>query len=673
MALSSPGIGSNLDVNSIVKQLMAVEAQPLTALAKKEASFQAKLTAFGSVSGALSAFQTAVNSLNTPSRFQNLSASSTDATIATASASSQAVAGSYNINVSTLAQSQTIATAGQASTTAAIGAGTSTTLTFQFGTIGGGTTPTNGVYPLGTTFTQDANQATGTVTIDSTNNSLQGIRDAINKANIGVNATIVSDGSASPNRLVLTSTKTGATSSMKIAVSGDAALQNLLAYDPSNAAGQKLSETTTAQNTTLTVNGVSISSATKSITDAIQGVTLNVAKAGTTTVSVARDTNSVTAAVNSFVKAFNDVNKTLKDLSAYNPTTKVGGPLVGDATVRGIQTELRAMLNTTISGLNGTIRTLSDVGVSFQKDGSLAVNTTTLQSAITNNFNEIASLFTAFGTTTDSLVSFAGSTAATQPGQYAVNLTTVATQGTHTGTIDLTAGPTVIASGTTIDVTIDGTTANVPLSEGSYTSSQLAALIQSAINGTSAFSSAGASVKATIDNNGFLGLTSARYGSTSNVSLASNTGTTVATFMGALPASASGVDVAGTIAGTTAGGSGQHLTGATGSTAEGLKLLISGGGINERGTVTFTRGYADKLSKLIDNYLGSSGLISGRTTGINSSIKDITKSREALNARLEDVEARYKAQFNALDKMISSMNTTSTFLAQQLSNLPSIE
>lgn len=673
MALSSPGIGSNLDVNSIVQQLMAVESQPLVALAKKEASYQAKLSAYGNLSSALTTFQTALAGLTNSSKFQSLNASSGDATVVTGTASSQATAGSYNVTVSTVAQSQTIATAGQSNTTGAIGAGASTTLTFQFGTIGGGTTPADGLYPTGTTFTQDGNQASGTVTIDSTNNSLQGIRDAINKANVGVTATIVSDGSPSPHRLVLTSTKTGVASSMKISVAGDAALSDLLSYDASNVSGQKMTQTAVAQDTAATVNGIAITRSTKTIADAIQGVTLTVSKAGTTTLSVARDNGTATATVTGFVKAYNELHKSLKELSSYNADTKVGGPLVGDSTARAVQADMRRILNTSLPELQGKIRTLSDIGISFQKDGTLATDATKLQNAITNHFTEIASLFAAVGTASDSLVSVSGSGAKTKSGQYAVELTAVATRGSLTGTVNLNSASTVIDDGTKINVTLDGTTATVALTAGTYTATQFAAMLQSAINGTSSFSSASASATAAIDGSGSLAISSNRYGSESKVTISSSSGTLADVFIGAAPALVNGVDVAGTIGGITATGSGQTLAGASGTAIEGLKVVINGGSTGTRGVIRFSRGYADQLTTGIDSFLGSNGLISDRTKGINNSIKDLGKSREALAMRLQDVEKRYRAQFAALDKMISSMSSTTAFLQQQLANLPKIE
>jgi flagellar hook-associated protein 2 len=131
-----------------------------------------------------------------------------------------------------------------------------------------------------------------------------------------------------------------------------------------------------------------------------------------------------------------------------------------------------------------------------------------------------------------------------------------------------------------------------------------------------------------------------------------------------------GVNVAGTIGGVTGAGSGQTLTGATGSDSAGLQLLVSGGPTGSRGTVNFSRGYAHQLDQLANGFLGSSGTIASRTDGINSTIKDIGKQRDTLNLRLAGIQKRYLAQFTALDRMLSSMNATSAYLAQQLDDLP---
>lgn len=666
MAIQSTGLGSNLDVNSIITKLMQVEAQPLTSLATKEASYQAKLTAYGTLSSALSSFQSSVASLSSISTFQSLSANSSDSSIATATTTSSAVSGTYNVNVTKLAQSQSISSAGQAATNTTIGSGTSSTISIQFGTISGGTS-SNGVY-TGATFTQDANQALGQITIDSTNNTLQGIRDAINAANKGVNASIVGDGNATnPYHLVLTSAKTGATSSMKISVTGDAALQNLLNYDP--AATQNLKEVTTAQSANLTANGIAISSESNAVTSVVQGATLNLAKVGSTTISLSNNVSGVQSSVNGFVKAYNDLQTALKTLTGYDDKAKKGGILQGDATAVGIQNQVRNILNSSVNGLGGGITTLSAIGVSTQKDGTLAVDSSKLTKALNSNFTDIGGLFSTFGKSSDSLINYAGASNATQQGSYAVNISALATKGSITGDLDLSAASTTIAAGTKIKVTIDGTSADVSLTEGTYTASQLTTMLQSTINGNATFSAAGLKVNATITGSGFLKLGSESYGSSSVVSLANVSGTTISNLTGTVNTGTTGTNVMGTINGQAATGSGQLLIGASGSKAEGMQLLINGGTTGDRGTINFSRGFASQLSTFLSNATSTAGTIQSSKDAINKNIKFIGDQRTVLNSRLTDTEARYRAQFTALDRVISNLNNTSAFLTQQLAAL----
>jgi len=161
---------SVLDINSIVSQLMAAERRPLTKLAAQEAGYQAKLSAYGSVKGAVSSFQAALQALNTPSKFQSVTATASDSAVFSASATSTAVPGTYSLEVSSLAQPQKLVAAGQASSSAAIGAGTATTVTFDFGPISGGAFA-DGVYS-GASFVSNGG-GTKSITIDSSNNSLQ--------------------------------------------------------------------------------------------------------------------------------------------------------------------------------------------------------------------------------------------------------------------------------------------------------------------------------------------------------------------------------------------------------------------------------------------------------------------------------------------------------------------
>jgi len=320
MALSSPGIGSGLDVNNIVTQLMNVERQPLTLLDQKEASYQAQLSAYGNLRGALATLQSAVSGLDSAAKFQSLTATASNTSVLNASAGNGAAVGSHAVTVAQLAQAQSLVAGGQGTTTAAIGSGAATTLTFDFGTISGGTLA-SGVY-TGATFTQDGSQPSSTVTIGSTNNSLASIRDAINAAHIGVTASVVNDGSATPYRLALTSASSGASHAMRITVNGDGALASLLGYDPAGV--QHLAQSVQSQDAQLTVDGVGVTSASNNVTGAIDGVTLSLAATGSSGVSVTRDASGAKDAIHALVKAYNDFASNLADATKFDPP--VGTP-----------------------------------------------------------------------------------------------------------------------------------------------------------------------------------------------------------------------------------------------------------------------------------------------------------------------------------------------------------
>ena len=663
--LSAPGIGSGLDVNSIVSQLMAAERQPLNTLSAKEAGYQAKLSAYGSVKGAVAGFQTALQGLNSASRFQALTATASDSSIFSASTTSNAVGGTYSLEVSSLAQAQKLVAAGQASSTAAIGSGAETTVTFDFGTISGGTLA-SGVYS-GAAFASNGN-GTKSITLDSSNNSLQGIRDAINAAKIGVTATLINDGSDTPYRLVFSSDSQGVSNSMKVSVSGDATVGSLLAHDP--AGTQHLSETVTAQNANFKLNGVAVTKTSNSVSDVLEGVTLNLYKVTSSPASltVARDTASVSSSITGFVKAYNDLTATLKNVSGYDAASQRGAVLQGDATVRSLQTQLRGILGTSVTGTPGDLTTLSSIGVAFQKDGSLAVDQTRLDDAMTNHFDEIASLFASVGKSTDSLVSFNSATSSTKAGSYAVNVTQVATQGKSVGSTAITT-PLDIVSGNndTLDLIVNGISVSVTLAPGTYSTAQaLSTELQAKINGVTALSDMGVSV-AIAENAGTLTLTSVNYGSTSSVSITGGTAESVLGLNADTPTA--GVDVAGSIDGASATGSGQLLSAISGD-ALGMGILINGGALGGRGVLNYSQGYATILSNWSTAVLASDSIIAARTEGIDRSITDIGNRRTDLEARLVNIEKRYRAQFSALDTMLSSMNSTSSFLTQQLANLP---
>ncbi len=673
MAISSPGIGSNLDVNSIVSQLIAVDKKPISKLDLKTTSFQAKLSGFGTLKGVLSQFQSTLQGLSDLSRFQGVKTAVTDATIASANGLPTATPGNYSLEVSKLAQSQKLNAAGQASSSTAIGSGATTTLTFDLGTISGGSfNAASGTY-TGSSFESNG-AGVKTVTIDSSNNSLAGIRDAINKAGAGVTATIVNDGSNFPYRLSLSVAAPGKNNSLKLSVTdGDGpagALSALLANDPSPGGTQSLKQTAAAQNAEFSVDGITVSKPTNTISDAIPGVTLNLIKTNVgapTAVTVARDTSAITGSVNAFVKSFNDTITTLKNASAYNAATGQAAVLNGEASIRSIQNQIRGVLTSPVAGGASTLTLLSQVGVTVQKDGNLGIDNTKLQASIDTNFDQIAGLFSAVGKGTDALAAFSSASVKTKPGAYDLVVTRLASQGTTTASaaanLTITAGVNDV-----VDVQLDGKSTSLILKPGTYTNAAaLASELQSKINGAAVFAPVGAKVTVT-ESGGIISLKSNLSGSASSILITGGTAEADLQF-GAGASTSAGQDVVGTIGGVAAVGVGQNLTGAAGMPSEGLIVSISGGLLGNRGTINYSKGYAAQLNTLTTALLAADGPIASRTNGLNTSIKDLAKTKDELNARLADTEKRYRAQFTALDSVISKMSTTSTFLTQQLANL----
>lgn len=640
--MSSPGIGSGLDVKSIVSQLMTVEQQPLTRLSQKEASYQTKLTAYGSLKGALGSFQSAMQSLSSASSFQTLTASSGNSTVLAASAGITAKAGTYSVDVSHLAHSQVLAADGITSTQNSSSTGT---LSIQVGS-----------------------GSLQTITIDSSNNTLSGIAEAINAAGAGVTATIINDGSATPYKLVLSANATGAANTINVT-------NNLSAGELSTAV-DSLAQVRAADDAALTVNGVTVSSASNNVSSVISGVSLNLLTTGSSTVTVTADTTSAQSAVTNFVKAYNDLNGMLNTLAGYNAKTKTGGPLMGDSTARSLQTQIRAVLSQNLAGIGGSLTTLSQVGVSFQKDGTLGLDTAKLASAASSNFSDLPALFAVRGKSNNTLLSFVSAAAKGTPGDYQVDITSAATRGTVTAGNTPAASTVIDAANDSLSITVNGiASGTLALAHGSYTPAQLASALQTSLNSAPAFSAAGITTAVTLDG-GKLAVTSQSYGAASSVSTLVGSAIVALGFNGG--ENGTGTNVAGTFTlnGNTmaASGIGQILTGATGTAGEGVQIKYTGSAsqvsAGTDGIINFSGGYATQLYKLATTALDDAGSLAGSSNGINKSLLDISNQRDVINRKLTSTEARYRKQFNSLDTLISNLNATGNFLTQQIQYLP---
>ena len=388
-SITSTGIGSGLDVKSILTQLMAVEQRPLTLLRNQATDLNTRLSSVGKMQGYFASLRDKANALTGTTLWGSTLASSTDASAVKVSTSTGAVAGNYAVNVSRLALGQTLTGTAMPSSASTLNAGT---LTIELGSYGSGSPAAD--------FTAKAGSAAVNILIDAGNTSLAGIRDKINAAGAGVTATIITD--ASGARLSLRSQQTGAESAFRVSASettddGNAATGlSALGFD-ATAASSPMQRTMAAVNADLSINGIAITSASNTLSNVVDGMTLSLLKTttGNVDIGVISDTASVKTAVTDFVTAFNTLASFIKAQTDYNADNKTSGVLQGDQSTLALQSQLRAVLNEGSSATASWSR-LSDIGLALKSDGTLDTNTTKLDNAL-GNLPELKKLLAADG------------------------------------------------------------------------------------------------------------------------------------------------------------------------------------------------------------------------------------------------------------------------------------
>lgn len=375
--ISSAGIGSGLDVNSIVTSLMNVERQPLTRLQSAATLLQTKLSAFGQMKSIASALQDAARPLFSADSYSLTNAGSSDPSSVSAGTSTKAVPGIYSVSVSSLSAAQSVVSAaGQfADGTAVVGTGS---ITIRLGAWSTGQTA----------FTPKAGSSDITIPIGASENTLAAVRDKINAANAGVSAAIVTD--ASGSRLALQSSATGSANGFRVTVAdsdggnADAAGLSRLAYDPAGGAAQ-LTLAQSAADTQATINGIAVTASSNTLDNVIDGITFSLGKVTTQPVSVnvTRNTDAIKAKVASFVAAYNSLNSFLASATKYDPAAKQGALLQGDGTTTGIQNQLHSLVSQG-SQASTAFATMSSLGIQVQKDGSLKLDDVKFAAAMAN-------------------------------------------------------------------------------------------------------------------------------------------------------------------------------------------------------------------------------------------------------------------------------------------------
>jgi flagellar hook-associated protein 2 len=355
---------SGLDVNTLVSQLVAAERAPLEQrISRAETANSTKSTAVNQLRTSLTSLQSALAGLKTNDALITKRGTSSDTAVFKATVTNTAVPASYAVEVTQLAAANRQASAEQA----------------------GGSTATVGSGDL--VFTQNGNSFTVSVAAGTT---LAGLRDAINSAsgNTGVQAAILTTPTGS--RLTLSSTKTGAANAI-----------SMTANNPVSGLDTFVSGFTTtvaAQDASVKIDGITVTSSGNTLSGTLDGVTLDLvaAKAGTTlNLTVSTDLSAIKGQINRFVNEYNAFQTQAARMRAYDPKTRIGGPLLGDASLRTIESTLRREISGKTSSVTGTYNMLGAIGIRFAADGKLSVNDTQLTAALNANLDEVAKMFTA--------------------------------------------------------------------------------------------------------------------------------------------------------------------------------------------------------------------------------------------------------------------------------------
>lgn len=373
--ISSPGVGSGLDIKNIVSQMLALEQRPLTQLQTAATSTRAQLSAFGQLKSQLANLQDQATRLATPGVWSALSASSSSSSAVTASVTTGALPGSFSVQVSQLASAQSVA-----SSVIAADAELGGKLTIALGQwadvdLDPGTVDN----PV---FTPKADTTAIEVDIEP-GDTLEDVARKINQANAGVSATILRD--TSGERLLVRASQTGEANGFRItagALTPGSALDALV-YDPENAlTGAALTQL--GQDTLASVNGVQVRSSNNRFEGVVAGVNLTVNQVTTGSpvdVTIKSDTAGMRTAIKNFVESYNALNNALAEMTKYDAATKTAGTLQGDSTAVGLQNALRRMLGGN-SGAPGELKSLSALGISFGAGGTLSIDDTKLNNAL---------------------------------------------------------------------------------------------------------------------------------------------------------------------------------------------------------------------------------------------------------------------------------------------------
>lgn len=459
------GAGSGVDTQALVTSLVDIErSAPQERIDNKRTTTETQISDFGLLSSALSTLQDAATILGNADSFNSKSASFTDSTAFTpVSLEPEAQAGDYAFTVSQLAQAQSLSSVAFTNATDAVGEGT---LTFSFGSWDVVTPPANP-----TTFTEDTTTTQQVITIDSTNNTLNGLAQAINDADFGVQASIVNDGSGFrlvmraasglDNQLQVTVAESGGSPS-----NNDASDLSRFAF---NGSGFQMTQNQVGQDAQLTVNGLAVTRDTNSINDVIEGFEFSLS--GTTgvnetvNVSIEEDKSVGETAVRDFFTAYNTFLEALEPIVGFNDETDEYGSLANDSLAKSVPGQIRELLVGTVTGLDSTFNSLTNIGIRTELDGSLSIDEDDFSDALQNNYDLFKNLFIEVRDSNTDQITVNSVGTNTTEGTYAVAITQPPTKGNLVGADSADNILAEVAAQTTTSAILTGAAPTASLSD----------------------------------------------------------------------------------------------------------------------------------------------------------------------------------------------------------------
>ncbi len=679
--IQSLGAGSGIDTNNLVKQLTAIErAAPQERIDTKRDLTKTQISDFGLLSSALSSLRDAANTLTDPEGMFSKTASYTESTaLVPTKLSTDVQPGTYTFTVEDIAQSQSLTSEIFSDPEDAVGEGT---LTLSFGDV----TASGGAM---TAFSQDTSVDSVDIVIDSSNNTLEGLRDAINDADVGVQASIVYNGSG---YVLQINAQSGANNELQIAVNdsdGDHTDTSGLSRFVFDTSTSNLTHQQDGTDAELTINGFTVYRESNNIDDIVEGLSLDVRSADPgvpVTITVTEDKSFAEQSIRDFVDAYNSFLETIEPIvGLYEEEDEEGkaqtlqGSLANDSLVKSMLSQIRTVIGSAVPGLvDSSFTALGAIGIRTELDGTMSIDEDTFSQALEDNFEDIQKLFAPHTSTDDPSIYINSYNNSTRAGEYLIEIDQTPARGEYTGDVlglnVGTAFPDYDSSSSTYTFTIEvnGTTSEeITVPSDTYeTVDDFVVAIQNAINNDVNLEEKGAEVIVEYDaTNNQLIITSTKYGSSSEVNIVdastdsiNNLGLTIA------DGAQVGATVSGTVNGVSGFGSSNVLLPDLDEPGAGLALVVGENAASA--TVNFSRGFAGELEALINEYLARNGLIDTREATLETRLEEVDDDQDSLNRRMSTYEERLIQQFINMERILASLNTSGSFIENLIESLP---